>query len=379
MFYSVDPVRVLVAFVAIIALMAGFVYLLHWFRTRGLGSSGAGRSRQPRLAVIDAASVDARRRLVLIRRDNVEHLIMIGGPTDVLIEPNIVRAIPAAPVREVTPARAADSLPRAVPLAEGGMWPLQPEPMPRAPRAAPPPVPPQEEEQEVGWSVQPEPAPRSVPEREPRVAVEREPRIAAEREPRVAAEREPGIAAEREPRIAAEREPRIAAEREPRIAAERELRTAPASPARAAPENPARIQNSERLAGLAADLSRSFLDPDAPPPPQRRSAEPRRPPPAPAQPAVSESEEQNLAEMAQRLESALQRPRPAPEPAVAAPAPRTAEMPRVVELPRAEPAAPPRAEAKPAAKPAARPAVKPGFDNLEQEMASLLGRPSGKS
>jgi flagellar protein FliO/FliZ len=369
MFYSVDPVRVLVAFVAIIALMAGFVYLLHWFRARGLGSSAAGRSRQPRLAVIDAASVDARRRLVLIRRDNVEHLIMIGGPTDVLIEPNIVRAIPAAPVREVTPARAADSLPRAVPLAEGGMWPLQPEPMPRAPRAAPPPVPPQEEEQEVGWSVQPEPAPRSVAEREPRLAVEREPRVPVEREPR--------IAAEREPRVAAEREPGIAAEREPRIAAERELRAAPASPARAAPENPARMQNSERLAGLAADLSRSFLDPDAPPPPQRRSAEPRRPPPAPAQPAVSESEEQNLAEMAQRLESALQRPRP--EPAVAAP--RTAEMPRVVELPRGEPAAPspPRAEAKSTAKPSAKPAAKPGFDNLEQEMASLLGRPSGKS
>jgi hypothetical protein len=96
---------------------------------------------------------------------------------------------------------------------------------------------------------------------------------------------------------------------------------------------------------------------------------------------VSESEEQNLAEMAQRLESALQRPRPVPEPAVAAPAPRTAEMPRVVELPRAEPAAPPppRAEAKPAARTSAKPAAKPGFDNLEQEMASLLGRPSGKS
>src|ERR1700688_2887595 len=135
MFYSVDPVRVLVAFVAIIALMAGFVYLLHWFRTRGLGSSGAGRGRQPRLAVIDAASVDGRRRLVLIRRDNVEHLIMIGGPSDVVIEPNIVRAIPTAPAREPAPTRMSsgltDTLPRAVPLAEGGMWPLQPEPPPR--------------------------------------------------------------------------------------------------------------------------------------------------------------------------------------------------------------------------------------------------------
>ncbi|MFD1744086.1 flagellar biosynthetic protein FliO [Rhizobium helianthi] len=48
-----------------------------------------GRNRQPRLQVLDAAAVDARRRIVLIRRDNVEHLVMIGGPTDVVIESGI--------------------------------------------------------------------------------------------------------------------------------------------------------------------------------------------------------------------------------------------------------------------------------------------------
>ncbi|RVI01981.1 histidine kinase, partial [Sinorhizobium meliloti] len=45
-----------------------------------------GKNRQPRLAVLDAAAVDTRRRLVLVRRDDVEHLIMIGGPTDIVIE-----------------------------------------------------------------------------------------------------------------------------------------------------------------------------------------------------------------------------------------------------------------------------------------------------
>ncbi|MGO7668143.1 flagellar biosynthesis protein FliO, partial [Rhizobium ruizarguesonis] len=40
-----------------------------------------GRNRKHRLQVLDAAAVDARRRLVLVRRDDVEHLIMIGGPT----------------------------------------------------------------------------------------------------------------------------------------------------------------------------------------------------------------------------------------------------------------------------------------------------------
>lgn len=51
-----------------------------------------GRNRQPRLQVLDAAAVDARRRLVLVRRDDVEHLIMIGGPTDVVIESRIAHS-----------------------------------------------------------------------------------------------------------------------------------------------------------------------------------------------------------------------------------------------------------------------------------------------
>lgn len=48
-----------------------------------------GKNRQPRLQVLDAAAVDARRRLVLVRRDGIEHLIMIGGPTDIVIESGI--------------------------------------------------------------------------------------------------------------------------------------------------------------------------------------------------------------------------------------------------------------------------------------------------
>jgi len=44
---------------------------------------------EPRLGVIEQASVDARRKLVLIRRDGTEHLIMTGGPVDVVIETGI--------------------------------------------------------------------------------------------------------------------------------------------------------------------------------------------------------------------------------------------------------------------------------------------------
>src|SRR6516165_9043878 len=59
-----------------------------------------GRTRQPRLGLVDAFSLDGQRQLVLVRRDNVEHLVMIGGPNDVLIEPQINRAM--APARETS-------------------------------------------------------------------------------------------------------------------------------------------------------------------------------------------------------------------------------------------------------------------------------------
>ena len=101
--------RFFIAFLVVLALIGVTAWLVRRFGSARLGGANA-RGRQPRLAVIDAASVDGRRRLVLIRRDNIEHLLMIGGPTDVVIEPNIVRA---APARE--PARAEPSMRRGGP------------------------------------------------------------------------------------------------------------------------------------------------------------------------------------------------------------------------------------------------------------------------
>ena len=92
------PARAVVALVLVLALIALTVWLMRRFGEGRVATQG-GRGRQQRLAVLDTATVDARRRLVLIRRDNVEHLILIGGPTDVVVEPNIVRAQPAGGAR----------------------------------------------------------------------------------------------------------------------------------------------------------------------------------------------------------------------------------------------------------------------------------------
>ncbi len=67
-----------IAFVIVLALIGVAAWLVRRFGGNALGSS-ANRGRMPRLAVIDAAAVDGRRRLVLVRRDNVEHLLMMAG------------------------------------------------------------------------------------------------------------------------------------------------------------------------------------------------------------------------------------------------------------------------------------------------------------
>ena len=88
--------KILFAFIVVFAVLALALWLVLRFRGGRLGND-TGRRRQPRLAVLGQAVVDKRRRLVLIRRDNVEHLILIGGAIDVVIEPQIVRAGAARP------------------------------------------------------------------------------------------------------------------------------------------------------------------------------------------------------------------------------------------------------------------------------------------
>lgn len=68
--------------------------LLRGYLTTGNAASGLTGSffqakPDKRLDVVDQANIDGRRRLVLIRRDDVEHLIMTGGPVDVVIEAGI--------------------------------------------------------------------------------------------------------------------------------------------------------------------------------------------------------------------------------------------------------------------------------------------------
>jgi flagellar protein FliO/FliZ len=320
--------RFFIAFLIVLALIGLTAWLVRRFGSNRLGTTARGR--QPRLAVIDAATVDGRRRLVLIRRDNIEHLLMIGGPTDLVVEPNIVRAVSARDVAR-EPARATPAEPAVRPAAalDNG-WPLQP-------------------------AGEPAPTPAARPYRS-------------------AATEEPWLA----------------------------------------PEPGARARPADSLTGLAAELSTRLSAAEQGSAPR---AEPVPRSPATTPEAAPAQADHNLAEMAQQLEAALRRA-PAPEgrPPVTDPLaaqlsghvtarpardlrarvePKFETKPEAKFETRAEPKAEhktePKAEHKTEhkaepkfdAKPESRePPATPGknlYENLEEEMASLLGRPPGKS
>jgi flagellar protein FliO/FliZ len=98
--------------IAVLALVAaGVVFVVRSYMA-GTSPRAAlfGPKPPPRLAVVDYANVDGRRRLVLVRRDDTEHLIMTGGPVDVLIETGI--AAPGQPaVSAVQPRGDVEPLP----------------------------------------------------------------------------------------------------------------------------------------------------------------------------------------------------------------------------------------------------------------------------
>ena len=67
-------------------------------------SNNLVRGRNKRLTIIDSISIDPRRHLIIVRRDNVEHLILTGGPQDVVVESGLLPEKPIAPVRMPVPA-----------------------------------------------------------------------------------------------------------------------------------------------------------------------------------------------------------------------------------------------------------------------------------
>ena len=82
--------RFVLALVFILALIGGLAWLARRFGLGGklVQSPRGGR----RLAVVEVLALDARRKLVLLRRDSEEHLVMLGPNSDLLLEGGIEAA-----------------------------------------------------------------------------------------------------------------------------------------------------------------------------------------------------------------------------------------------------------------------------------------------
>ena len=61
------------------------------------------RNASRRVAVIESVPLDGKRNIVLVRRDDTEHLVLVGGRTDVVIEPNIMRRPMPKPAHRPAP------------------------------------------------------------------------------------------------------------------------------------------------------------------------------------------------------------------------------------------------------------------------------------
>lgn len=84
------------------ALIAGGLFVRSYKAGTPIGGSLFGPKPEKRLSVSEQANVDGRRRLILVRRDNVEHLIMTGGPVDLVIESGIGASRPRSSEGEAT-------------------------------------------------------------------------------------------------------------------------------------------------------------------------------------------------------------------------------------------------------------------------------------
>jgi flagellar protein FliO/FliZ len=102
--------RFLIGLVFVLALILALAWVARQLKLVP-GALKMPRNGPRRLSVIEAASVDAKRRLVLVRRDNVEHLVLLGPTSETIVETGITPPASSMPASPSTgePPRSSDS------------------------------------------------------------------------------------------------------------------------------------------------------------------------------------------------------------------------------------------------------------------------------
>ncbi len=138
MLQNITQSQLLPILLAVAAFLVAALLILYIFRLlfgRRIRAPGA-RNRPRRLDVVDAFDLDRERQLVIVRRDNIEHLLLIGGPNDLLVEGAINRgeaSVAQLEPREARPAAPTPGWPPAPPAETAAMAPpLRDTPQPAA-------------------------------------------------------------------------------------------------------------------------------------------------------------------------------------------------------------------------------------------------------
>lgn len=77
------------ALLFVLALILLIAYGAKKFGLMARVTVNSAKTRNKRLNIVEILPIDARRKLMLIRRDDVEHLVMLGLDRDIIIEQNI--------------------------------------------------------------------------------------------------------------------------------------------------------------------------------------------------------------------------------------------------------------------------------------------------
>ncbi len=79
--------RFMLALILVLGLIAGLTWVVRRFGIGGQLTPNAGKT--PRLSVVEVRTLDSRRKLVLLRRDSREHLVLLGPNQDLHLEGGI--------------------------------------------------------------------------------------------------------------------------------------------------------------------------------------------------------------------------------------------------------------------------------------------------
>ena len=86
-------VRLFLAFFVVLAGLGGLGFVLRYVASRGLMMPMRG-GRVRRLQIVESLTVDAKRRMIIVSCDGREHLLLLNGSRDIVVEANLQRENP---------------------------------------------------------------------------------------------------------------------------------------------------------------------------------------------------------------------------------------------------------------------------------------------